>query len=216
MPTQFHTPLQSVDADNDKEFVNSVTLDFFSRHVIILHLSCPYTSRQNDKAERAIRTIHNVMRTLLFQAQMPPPYWTESLTIATYILNRLPTTLLASKTPFEQLFNKPPTYNYLSVFGCLYYPNMASTTTNKLSPCSTVCVPLTKIIDASIFPPNASSFPDMLCLMNVLFPLLKLSLSLLLMNWTFLLTLPLLHPCCHPGYSSSNCTCAARGCPCCP
>jgi hypothetical protein len=35
-------------------------------------MSCPYTSQQNGKAERTIRTTNNVIRTLLFQASMPP------------------------------------------------------------------------------------------------------------------------------------------------
>jgi hypothetical protein len=37
-------------------------------------MSCPYTSQQNGKAERMLRTINNVIRTFLFQASMPPPY----------------------------------------------------------------------------------------------------------------------------------------------
>jgi hypothetical protein len=36
-------------------------------------MSCPYTSQQNGKAERILRTTNNVIRTLLFQASMPPP-----------------------------------------------------------------------------------------------------------------------------------------------
>jgi hypothetical protein len=35
---------------------------------------CPYTSPQNGKAKRIIRSINNVIRSLLFQASMPPSY----------------------------------------------------------------------------------------------------------------------------------------------
>jgi hypothetical protein len=42
-------------------------------------MSCPYTSPQNGKAERIIRSINNVVRSLLFQASMPPSYWVEAL-----------------------------------------------------------------------------------------------------------------------------------------
>lgn len=71
---------------------------------------------------------------------MPPLYWVESLASATYLLNRLPTTALASKTPFEQLFNKPPICNHLRVFGCICYPNLSSIAANKASPHSKMCV----------------------------------------------------------------------------
>jgi hypothetical protein len=57
----------------------------------VLRMSCPYTSPQNGKAERIIRSINNVIRTLLFQANLPGRYWAEGLHTATYLLNRLPT-----------------------------------------------------------------------------------------------------------------------------
>lgn len=44
-----------------------------------MRFSCPYTSEQNGKFERMIRTINNTFRTLLFQARLPPPFWTEAL-----------------------------------------------------------------------------------------------------------------------------------------
>jgi len=35
-------------------------------------MSCPYTSPQNSKTERMIRTTNDVMRTLLIQASASP------------------------------------------------------------------------------------------------------------------------------------------------
>jgi hypothetical protein len=52
-------------------------------------MSCPYTSPQNDKAKRMIRTTNDVMRSLLFQASLPTRYWGKSLYAATYFLNLL-------------------------------------------------------------------------------------------------------------------------------
>jgi hypothetical protein len=57
-------------------------------------MSCPYTSLQNGKAERIIRSINNVIHTLLIQASLPGHYWAEGLDIATYLLNRLPTMVI--------------------------------------------------------------------------------------------------------------------------
>jgi hypothetical protein len=64
--TQFSRPLVAMQAHNGTEFINSIVTLFFTKHGIRLRLSCPYTSAQNGKAERAIRTINDVTRTLLF------------------------------------------------------------------------------------------------------------------------------------------------------
>ena len=103
-------------------------------------MSCPYTSPQNGKAERIIRTINNVVRSLLFQASMPPVYWVEALSTATVLLNILPTKTLQFSTPHFALFAKLPTYDHLRVFGCKCYPNLSATAPHKLAPRSALCV----------------------------------------------------------------------------
>uniref|UniRef100_A0A8R7TR30 Integrase catalytic domain-containing protein n=1 Tax=Triticum urartu TaxID=4572 RepID=A0A8R7TR30_TRIUA len=70
--TQFSRTLVAMQADNGTEFINSTVTSFFSTHDIHLRFSCPYTSAQNGKAERAIRTINDITHTLLFQSSMPP------------------------------------------------------------------------------------------------------------------------------------------------
>jgi hypothetical protein len=103
-------------------------------------MSCPYTSSQNGKAERMIRTVNDTVRCLLFQASVPPRFWVAALSTATYLLNILPTKTLNFSTPHLSLFGKPPSYVHLRVFGCKCYPNLTATATNKLSPRSTLCV----------------------------------------------------------------------------
>ena len=80
----------SLQTDNGTEFVNSTLVEFLARHGIHLRMSCPYTSPQNGKAERALRTLNDITRTLLFQAHIPPSYWAEGLAAATYLHNRRP------------------------------------------------------------------------------------------------------------------------------
>ena len=72
--TQFGARVKAVQCDNGKEFDNSSTRHFFITQGIHLRMSCPYTSPQNGKAERIIRSTNNVVRSLLFQASMPPSY----------------------------------------------------------------------------------------------------------------------------------------------
>jgi hypothetical protein len=47
---------------------NSCTRSFLLTHGVLLRMLCPYTSPQNGKTERIIRSTNNVMRSLLFQA----------------------------------------------------------------------------------------------------------------------------------------------------
>jgi hypothetical protein len=82
-----------------------------------LRMSCPYTSPQNGKAERMLRTTNNMIRTLLLQASMPPRYWVDALHTSTYLLNCLPTKTVRASCPFAALYNTPPTYERLRVFG---------------------------------------------------------------------------------------------------
>uniref|UniRef100_A0A0A9AYR8 Integrase catalytic domain-containing protein n=1 Tax=Arundo donax TaxID=35708 RepID=A0A0A9AYR8_ARUDO len=77
-------------------------------HGIVFHLSCPYTSPQNGKAERVLRTLNNSVRTLLLHASMPPKYWAEALEAATYLLNRRPSSSIRNEVPYTRLYKKPP------------------------------------------------------------------------------------------------------------
>lgn len=137
---QFHLSIQTVQCDNGGEFDNAVLRSFFAAKGISFRFSCPHTSQQNGKAERMIRTINDVLRTLLYHAHMPSTYWVEALHTATYLLNRRPTKPLHFLTPYQALFGQPPKYDHLRVFGCLCYPNLAATSPHKLAPRSTPCV----------------------------------------------------------------------------
>jgi hypothetical protein len=110
-------------------------------------MSCPYTSPQNGKAECIIRSVNNVIRTLLIQASLPGRYWVEGLHTATYLLNRLPTTAIQAACPHLALFGSAPSYEHLRVFGCTCYPNTTATAPHKLSPYSTWCVFLGYSVD---------------------------------------------------------------------
>jgi len=138
--TQFGCVIKTVQCDNGREFDNSVSRAFFLAKGVSLRMSCPYTSQQNGKAERMIRTINNTTRTLLFQASMPSSYWADALATATHLINRLPTKTLHMSTPFFALHGTLPSYHDLRTFGCSCYPNLTATAPHKLAPRSTLCV----------------------------------------------------------------------------
>lgn len=103
-------------------------------------MSCPHTSSQNGKAERILRSINNIVRSLLFQASLPSTFWVEALHTATHLINRHPTKTLQHHTPHFALYGRHPSYDHLRVFGCKCYPNLSATTPHKLSTQSTLCV----------------------------------------------------------------------------
>jgi len=153
-------------------------------------MSCPYTSQQNGKAERTIRTTNNVIRTLLFQASMPPSYWADALATATHLLNRLPTKTLNMSTPFFALHGSQPSYHDLRAFGCTCYPNLTATTPHKLAPRSSLSLflgtlPITKATNASTSPRIGSLFLGTLSSTRQRFPSPLIELTLLLLSSTF-------------------------------
>jgi hypothetical protein len=72
--TQFGRTVKAIQCDNGREFDNSSTRIFLLSNDTQLRMSCPYTSSQNGKTERIIRSINNVIRTLLIQASLPGRY----------------------------------------------------------------------------------------------------------------------------------------------
>ena len=78
--------------------------------------------------------------TLLHHALVSSTYWTYALATAVYLINRLPTSLLSYKSPFEALFGRTPNYHKSRTFGCQCYPWLVPYRTNKLQPKSQPCV----------------------------------------------------------------------------
>jgi hypothetical protein len=145
--TQFGKTVKAIQCDNGHEFDNSFICFFLLSNDTQLRLSCPYMSPQNGKAERIIRSVNNVIRTLLIQASLPGRYWIEVLHTATYMLNCLPTTVIQAVCPHLALFGSAPSYEHLHVFGYTSYPNTTTTAPHKLSPRSTRCVFLGYSVD---------------------------------------------------------------------
>jgi len=147
--TQFGCVPKCFQADNGTEFVNHAMSSFLSSRGVLLRLSCPYTSSQNAKAERMLRTI-NIIRTLLIHASMPPSYWAEALATATFLLNRGPSSSVSHQIPYQLLHCSLLDCSQLHVFGCLCYPNLSATAPTNMQltaghVSSSVIPPLTRV-----------------------------------------------------------------------
>lgn len=106
----------------------------------MIRFSCPHTSQQNGRSERMIRTVNNAIRTLLFQARLPPSFWVEALNADVHVLNITPSKAIQNQIPLTLLFQKQPQYDHLRVFGCLCFPNLNHSILPKLSPRIVPCL----------------------------------------------------------------------------
>lgn len=103
-------------------------------------LSCPGTLEQNGVAERKHRHIVETGLTMIFHANIPKILWVEAFSTATFLINRLPSKVLAMDSPFYKLHNRHPDYSILKVFGPRCFPYLKDKTSNKFHHKSYPCV----------------------------------------------------------------------------
>lgn len=87
-------------SDGGGEYTSIAFKDYLSTNGITHEMSCPYTPQQNGIAERKRRHITETGLAMMFHARVPRFLWTEAFHTAVYIINRLPTEVLASSTPY--------------------------------------------------------------------------------------------------------------------
>lgn len=99
--------------------------------------SCVYTPQQNGIAKRKNRYLLKVARAIMFSMNVPKYYWREAILTATYLINQMPSRVLAFKTPKDVLTTNFPNNTLMSVlpfklFGCVVYVYIQSSMRNKL------------------------------------------------------------------------------------
>ncbi|GJR57463.1 ribonuclease H-like domain-containing protein [Tanacetum coccineum] len=72
-------------------------------------------------AERKNRTLIEAARTMLADSKLPTMFWTEAVSTACYVLNRVSITNPHNKTPYQLLSGKVPQIGHLKPFGCQAY-----------------------------------------------------------------------------------------------
>ncbi|GJT97024.1 putative ribonuclease H-like domain-containing protein [Tanacetum coccineum] len=80
--------------------------------------SNPRTPQQNGVVERKNRTLIEAARTMLADSKLPTMFWTEAVSTACYVLNRVSITNPHNKTPYELISGKVPQIGHLKPFGC--------------------------------------------------------------------------------------------------
>lgn len=136
--TQFDKRVKQIRSDNYTEFM--CLASYFWEHGIDHETLCIGTPQQNGRAERKHRHIPNIARALRFQANLPMKFSGDCVLRAAYHFNRTPSFVLDGATPYEKLYNSPPKYDHVRVFGSLCYAQNRNHKGDKFESRSRRCV----------------------------------------------------------------------------
>jgi len=115
-------------------------LTIFNKFGILHQRTCVETPQRNSVVERKHQHILNITRNLMIQFGLPKAYWSYVVSYVVYIINRLPSTVINYKTPYELLYKTPPTYLNLRIFGSLCFASTLENNRTKLEPRARKCV----------------------------------------------------------------------------
>lgn len=90
--------------------------------------------------EHKSRHVVEIGLSLLTKTSLALCYYEHAFKYIVYHINKMPSKIMKSKSPFELLYSKSPTHDYLSHFGCLCYPYLKPYKSTKIHPRSTPCV----------------------------------------------------------------------------
>nr|GFC47518.1 retrovirus-related Pol polyprotein from transposon TNT 1-94 [Tanacetum cinerariifolium] len=115
---QLNKKVKAIRCDNRTEFRNVKLITICEEKGIKRDYSNAKTPQQNGVAERKNRTLIEAARSMLADSKLPTMFWTEAVSTACYVLNRVSITNPHNKTPYEMLFGKIPNIRHLKPFGC--------------------------------------------------------------------------------------------------
>ncbi|KAJ9539364.1 LOW QUALITY PROTEIN: hypothetical protein OSB04_032097 [Centaurea solstitialis] len=121
-------PVQVIRTDNGTEFKNR-KLDSFLDSVGITH-----TFSLPEHLNKMNRTLVEAARTMLTFSKLPLHFWAEAVASACFTQNRSLITKRFMKTPYELVYNRPPSTKFFRVFSCECYVKNDKDNLDKFSP----------------------------------------------------------------------------------
>jgi hypothetical protein len=127
--------LKKVRLDMGREWCNLLWDRYTKENGIILDFTTPYAHQQNGRAERSMRTLLDMGRSMLADAGLPQKYWADAVQTAAYIRNFIPPTSDITAIPAERWSKKRQDVSHLRAFGCTCYVHVpVEISPSKLSP----------------------------------------------------------------------------------
>jgi hypothetical protein len=133
--------IKTLRTDGGGEYINTCFNTYLKECGIRHQVTAPYTPQQNGVAERFNRTVVEMARTMLHNANLPYSFWAEAVNTATYIRNRCISRALNDKhiTPEEIWTGRKPNVKHLQIFGCDAYM-ITNEYRHKFEPKATKCI----------------------------------------------------------------------------
>jgi hypothetical protein len=125
------TKVQVVRSDNEGAFVSVEMKDLMGKAGTVSEATARNSSWQNGPAERRIQTLDRMVGPMMAHAHAPSGFWGECVHNANFTNNRLPTTSLKGRSPYEARTGKLPDASKLRVFGCLAWAIVPDTQLRK-------------------------------------------------------------------------------------
>ncbi|CAB0002740.1 unnamed protein product, partial [Nesidiocoris tenuis] len=108
--------------DNGGEYSSDRFRSFCKKEGIQLDYTVARNPEQNGCAERMNRTLMNMARCLILDANMSKNMWGQAVLTAAYTINRLPTNALVDRQiPAELWYDRKISLENMRVFGCVSY-----------------------------------------------------------------------------------------------
>ena len=104
---QMERAIKTLRIDRGREYLSEQFRKLCENKGIRRQLTIPGAPQQNGVAERRNRTLFDMVRSMMAQANLPISFWGDALMAAAYILNRVPSKSVPS-TPYELWSGKKP------------------------------------------------------------------------------------------------------------
>uniref|UniRef100_A0A2N9FS65 Integrase catalytic domain-containing protein n=1 Tax=Fagus sylvatica TaxID=28930 RepID=A0A2N9FS65_FAGSY len=130
---QHEKSLKALRTDRGREYLSDQFKDLCEEKGIRRQLTIPNTPQQNGVAERRNRTLLDMVRSMMAQANLPISFWGDALLTAAYILNRVPSQSVSS-TPYELWKGEKPNLEHLRPWGSAGFVHSTAHKYGKLGP----------------------------------------------------------------------------------
>lgn len=130
--TRLGLPAERWRSDRAGEFLNKDLIDWMKLYGCTMAPTPAYTPALNGLVERMNRTLYQMVRVFLIQAQSPSTLWGPALEWAAFLHNAMPQSAIDYKTPYKLMYNYTFTMRYTHVFGCNVESNYRPDLQSKL------------------------------------------------------------------------------------
>ncbi|WCJ31560.1 Transposon Ty2-LR1 Gag-Pol polyprotein [Euphorbia peplus] len=114
---QLGKKIKALRSDRGGEYLSQEFDEFLSECGIVSQLTPPGTPQWNGVSERRNRTLLDMVRSMMSQANLPISFWGYALETAAYILNNTPSKAVKG-TPYELWKGRKPCVSFMKIWGC--------------------------------------------------------------------------------------------------